>query len=415
MSTYENIKFTKKNVAFNNGYFYMFDESLDMLLKKTDDGEVAFSYPLDSLLESEVVSVEHDGLNFWTLTTPDTTSRVIQRWQIDNFVCKLQQTINYSSSVDHDYSFDAFAVEKYKNEVYGVTHPAGTTVINVDADYRDNIISGMDLILGPNNSGNVEVISIQDVGQGTITLQDQTQYAYEPGDSIRFYNNIWFFNNHDGKDSSTGALYKTNAYSGSYITRYTGGAFKDITACCFEEVNNPFADNPVKLTSLMYIKGSSLLFIDIVPVNNVLKYYGSMLLEIVLNNIVYPVYDMFIHEGELYKLMQTMVYYGAAGSGQGYNYHMSTLTPYITSVSVMPSPGVIPANQVDISTITATVLDQFGQPVAGRLVQFTEDDDVGYINGENPVNTDINGQAVTTYQSGSTAREVTITATVQQA
>ena len=77
-------------------------------------------------------------------------------------------------------------------------------------------------------------------------------------------------------------------------------------------------------------------------------------------------------------------------------------------------PGIIAANTVSTAEIVATVKDQFGQPVIGRLVYFTEDDTVGSITGGTPIGTDSDGKAKTIYKSGNTAREVKITATVEQ-
>ena len=59
------------------------------------------------------------------------------------------------------------------------------------------------------------------------------------------------------------------------------------------------------------------------------------------------------------------------------------------------------------------VKDQFFQPVIGRQVSFSEDDANGTVAPPND-NTDSQGQASTIYTAGTTARQVKITATVQQ-
>ena len=43
-----NIKLSKPNFTTKDGYFLTFDEVQDALLQKTDDGNTAFSYPLDT-------------------------------------------------------------------------------------------------------------------------------------------------------------------------------------------------------------------------------------------------------------------------------------------------------------------------------------------------------------------------------
>jgi malate/lactate dehydrogenase len=68
---------------------------------------------------------------------------------------------------------------------------------------------------------------------------------------------------------------------------------------------------------------------------------------------------------------------------------------------------------VSTSQITAIVKDQFLQPIASKLVYFTDDDANGYITGS-PATTNSNGVATVSYVAGSTANEVRITATAQQ-
>src|SRR6056297_2128419 len=108
----ENIKFTKKHMTFIVGYFYMFDENTDMLLQKTDDGITAFSYPFDTLREFPMLSLEHDGINFWTMHTPEDGMLDIQRWRIDNYVCKLQNTLHLAHP-DHHFDSEACTIEHY--------------------------------------------------------------------------------------------------------------------------------------------------------------------------------------------------------------------------------------------------------------------------------------------------------------
>jgi hypothetical protein len=95
-------------------------------------------------------------------------------------------------------------------------------------------------------------------------------------------------------------------------------------------------------------------------------------------------------------------------------YTLATLTPFINSIGLSASPAIIPANTVSTSTITAILKDKFNAPVSGKLVTFTDDDNVGLLLGSNPTNTDINGRATIVYRSGDTARNVKITATADQ-
>ena len=67
---YENITLRKSNVTMIDGYFYMMDNDQDAMIVKTDDGTQAYSYPLDTTITNNVVSMEWDGRNFWTLEKP---------------------------------------------------------------------------------------------------------------------------------------------------------------------------------------------------------------------------------------------------------------------------------------------------------------------------------------------------------
>jgi hypothetical protein len=80
------------------------------------------------------------------------------------------------------------------------------------------------------------------------------------------------------------------------------------------------------------------------------------------------------------------------------------------------TPNIIAANEVSVSELTARVKDQFLQPIAGRLIYFsvaTESTGV-IVDGQEYVNTDSDGLAVSTYRSGLDAELVQIIARVQQ-
>jgi hypothetical protein len=129
-----------------------------------------------------------------------------------------------------------------------------------------------------------------------------------------------------------------------------------------------------------------------------------------------PIYDLVIEGTNVYRLQRMATYYGATStfSNSTYNYQLSSLNSFITSISLRANPAILPANGVNPSVITAIVKDQFNLPVSGRQVFFTDDDPNGSIT-TSPVNTDANGVAETTYIAGTAAREVRVTATAQQA
>ena len=131
---------------------------------------------------------------------------------------------------------------------------------------------------------------------------------------------------------------------------------------------------------------------------------------------VISLYDLTMEGVNVYRLQRKATYYGNTYTfaNSTYNYQLSTLEPFITSISLRANPAILPANGVNTSEITAVVKDQFNLAIGSKLVYFTEDDPGGAITGPNPANTDSDGVAITTYTAGTTAREVKITATAQQ-
>lgn len=397
-----NISFSKQNMTTDNGYFYMFDETYDVLVQKVDDGTTSFSYPLDTVLSNPIISLEYDGVNFWTLedltSELSTASMRIRRWYIDNYVCKLQNTFNFTESGSHKYNSNAFSIEHYHTTVTG-TYSAGATNIGIGTGYGTKLSSGMTVTLGPNVDGYSETIDVFDAGEGYVILSDPTTYDFDVDDKVQFYNNIWMFNDFDGTDSSTGALYKFNAYLGTYITKYSGGAYKDVKAATFYNVNS-FSTVYGNVDALCFVKSYNILFVNTDTVGSSLNYYGSMTMEVTGG--VPTVYDLAMDGQNVYRLA-------------GADYALSTLNSLVASIAISANPAIITANGVSSTNITAYVKDQFLQPVIGRLVTFTDSDGVGYIDPlRTTVNTDSDGKAVTSYTSGTTAGTVTINATVAQ-
>lgn len=405
----ENLKFRKPHMTNVDGYFYMFDDNTDMLLAKADDGSTAFSYPFDTLMNETVLSAEHDGVNFWTLEPGATNSVVVKRMRLENYICNLKQTVTLSSP-SHNFLSEAFTVEHYHCTISGAYSP-GATSITINGDMPGQLSGGMDITI--KNDTYLETISVQNVVDNVITLADPIINSYSDSDELLFYNYIWMFNNADGTDNSKGALYKINAYSGSVIQKVESGAYRDINACTFAEVDHFSSFGAVN--SLMFVKASNLLFIDINSFP--LSYYGSMAMDTINANDVdiIEVYDISMKDRNLYRLQLKATYYGTTSSWSQYSYQPATFNPMVASISLEASPNVIAANAISSSALTARVKDQFGQPVVARSVYFTEDDPDGFISsGGGGENTDSKGEALAVYKSGISARLVKITATVDQ-
>jgi len=429
----ENIKLSKTNQAnftAHNGYFYTFDHAQDNLLQKTDDGNTSFSYPYDTLMSNLVKSAEFDGVYFWSLEDPGGNDITIRRWLIDNYVCKLQQTFSYAAGGGHNYESQAFSIEHYHTTLSSPTSSGATTLPMTEYSDHPSInfttTSGdpLTLHLGPNSNDEEEDVYVVTVISGGVTISGATssgmQYSYAGGDPINYYTHIWMFNNYDGVSSATGALYKLDAYTGDYITRYASGAYKDITAATFYKVDSFSALYGV-IDTLCYVKTTNLLFINTGQAGATLPYYGSMVMENILNDesTVIPLYDITMDDQNIYRLQNAP----DAGSsltqwGSFLSYVLSSLDSFVTSISLAAYPAMIAANLTSSSLITAFVKDQFWQPITSKAVTYSVDGtDGAHFDGAdpNPDNTDSDGKSTITLLSGNTAREVKVTAVVEQA
>ena len=587
-----------------------------------------FSYPFDTVLSGTVQSLEHDGANFWALEEKkdgegETIGRTLKRWRVHNYVCKLQQTLHFDDSEQHIYDVDTFSIEHY-HTVLTTTASGGSTTIYID-DYSDSpgAVVGSTIHIGPNEDGDFEDTVVSGTVFGGITLEDQLVNSYVAGDAISFHKYIWMFNNNNGTDETTGALYKFDSSTGDYVTRYPGGQYKDITACTFYTVPSFVEYGPVD--TLAYIKGTNTLFVDVSEnasvitdaedanddftdtngsppnttfwdikegsptiqnnklhtstalgeesltsayylrgnfevsvmgtlstypttysgaesfehllglmftneadrycyiaranndelatqsgINNFhilsyktsqeiefseeatysggglvdsyefrmsragdnvsfyykkgaepleflgtvqmfdspcklmlglkntinssvianfddlvydsgeliyyetateLPFYGSMVMENISadKSTVISVYDLVMAGENVYRLQNQE---DGGGSMSGYNYQLSPLASFVTSISLAASPAILAANGISTSDIVSYVKDQFLQPIAGRRVTFSVD--AGDLIGGTQINTDSDGMAQTEYKSGTTAQEVIVTAVVEQ-
>jgi hypothetical protein len=254
-----NINIRKSNFTVSDGYFFTFDEDQDALLQKTDDGNTAFSYPCDVLLSNTVKSLEFDGINFWSLETVSTTL-IIKRWRIINYLIKLQQTITLDSSGSHTYNASCFTVEHFHTRLT-LAADLNTTTLYIDAySNMPEIITNAVIHIGPNENGEEEDIAISGTIFGGITLSAPLVYSYALHTPIDFHKYIWIFNNNDGVDTSTGALYKFDSHSGAFIKKFPGGAYKAITACTYYTISS-FQELGSR-DMLLFAKGTNTLFIN---------------------------------------------------------------------------------------------------------------------------------------------------------
>ena len=408
---YENIRFRKQNIAIVEGYFWCMDNDSDSITIKTDDGTVSFSYPLDTTITNTVLSLEYDGRNIWSLENTGTDKMTVKRWYINNYVCTLRNTFDFIPGGSHKYSSEAMTIEHYHTTFSDYESAGSSTLSVVDGS---KMSSGYTITLGPNNSGQIEEVSVSSAAPDHVNINGTTQYNHESGTPISFYTNIWLFNDYSGVSADTGALYKFSAYTGSLVNYYPSGSFKDIKACSFYDMVSVFGADS---NSICYVKGTNMIFLNPDDLNDS---YGAMSMDNIesdqATNII--IYDFTIEGSNVYRLQRKATYYGSTGTfaDNTYNYQLSTLNPFITSISLSADPAILPANaggSSNTSNITAIVKDQFNLPIVAKLVYFTDDDPEGYLTPTND-NTDGDGVATTVYTAGTSARETRLTATAQQ-
>lgn len=399
--SYENIKFSKPNMTVIDGYFYMLDENWDGLVQKLDDGTISFVYPLDTIISNPVKNLEFDGVNFWSLEDPGGDEIIIRRWQIENNICDLKDTFSLSPG----YSSEAFTVEHYHTSL-SATVSGGDDIIQVNRYYDTVISGGVTLTLGPNNSDQYEDAIVNSVSGTNITLTSGTQYSYDVGDEVNFYLYLWVFNS-DG----SGSLCKIDARTGNLLNQHDDSEYDNIKACTFARITNVFDSN---VDALIYVKSTNLKFINIDTLAN----YGTMIMDnLRSNNItIIPIYDLAISGKTIYRLQNEATYYGSDNSWATYNYQVSTVRPFIDSITVTAYPLILPANAVNVTEITALVNDQYGNGSVYKPVSFTDNDNVGFIT-INPAYTDYfwgTGKAITHYKAGVSVHTVNIEGTVTQ-
>ena len=146
----QNIRLINPNMARDGGYFYSFNEETDVMVQKTDDGTLAFAYPLDTPIPREVTSTIFDGESFWTQENISATAADgfrIRRWVIENFVMVLQQTFTFASDSNDTFESSALTVEDSKvSELDSVGNRIDDEIINIVS--KDTVHEEIEAALG---------------------------------------------------------------------------------------------------------------------------------------------------------------------------------------------------------------------------------------------------------------------------
>jgi len=428
----QNVRLLNGNFARVDGYFYSFDEATDTMIQKTDDGTLAFAYPLDTPISREVIDLTYDGESWWTMEHISGTASdgfVIKRWIIANFVMVLQQTFTFATDSNDTFESDAFAIETYETTItnFGQESNNQLQLLQLTPDVFSQITSGTTLFLGPSTKAGFEgeflrvTASSTNPATKTVTLTSNKSVGFTNGDPAVFSKHIWLFNQNFLQETGTGALYKINLLDGNILSRTKGGAFKDIEASDFVDLTDVFDVtsplNSFNLPSyLIFIRTNNLLFID------VLDSQLTTSLSSIQNNLspdtteVYPVFDLAIEGDTFFRLQKKFNINGQESSESTFNYQLATFKPFPTAIALSAVPAIIPADSNSTSLVTAVVTDQYALPyIQTPAAQITfETSGGGNDSGlDNPGPKDLfQGTADVTYEAGETAGLVTISAEV---
>lgn len=434
--TYENLKLTKANFVRVDGYFYHMSETTDTLYKKVDNGENAFSYPLDTNINSEVKSIQHDGRRFWTLESSSTTYGyiTIRSWEIKDFILKQQRLYQFNGQAFDKYDCNAFAIEHYHLNVAGAgggSSPvsAGSTTIKITpTGINERLYNGALIYLGPStfpgDIGQYEEVEVEEIlPNNEIRVSTPIQKSYAYLDTAQVTTRCWLFNKYKQNDldvNGTGDLCSFEVtYPYPTLERHKqGNEFRSVVAATY--LRDPYYTSGPR-DFLMYVNQTNLLFIE-TDFNKLA--YLSTVESAAQNNqeidsTIIPIYGITYEGDTLFRLQHKGTYRSGTALatedwGSDYNYQVGVLSRLPQSISLSANPAIISADGHSSSHLTAIVRDQFDNPVSSRNVTFTANDTGtghGVISGTGAIQTNALGIAYNAYVAGINAKTVIITAT----
>lgn len=413
-----NISLEDPNFVYVDNYFYTINDALQLLVKKTFNGEIAFCYALDVPVASQVLSLDYSGVYFWSLEQ-GSSRVVIRKWKIIDLMCVQRAKFEIITTASEIISGYAFAVEHYTTKLTS-NEGAGQTLLSIEDGSR--LANDLRIVVGPNSLGQSEDKIVDSFTSNTVTIKTPLVYSYNSNDLVKFYKNGYYFNDYDGLDSSKGSLYKIDLESGSVISRSGGTQFKDVKSAVFGQVKNKdgggvydFNDDGVINSSdvvscVMFIKGTLMLFSDIDSSTN--EVYGSMVMDLINGGSPETVYDL-----TLGRDISSIPALGGNGSTvymlkTGYDYQVAQFDRMVNSISVTSAPAILPADSLSTSQIQASVLDQYNKPYPNKIVYF-ELSGPGSLSVGNAT-TNSHGIASISYIAGGSVGDAIITATVHQ-
>ena len=400
---FENIRLKYSNFTVKDGYFFTFVHDNDMLFKKNTEGDVVFTYPLDTALDSSVFYTCCDGINFWTLQRPGTDEyRIIKKWRIEGFICKLIRTYTFGDT-ENLYDVDAFSIEDFCSTL-STDLPVGSAYITLPTSFIYDIPVGTIVTIGPDENGFYEEVTVTGtLSDNKFGLDFYTTLPHSENEDLSFVKNFWLFNNYTGTLVSP-SLVRYNLAADILDYSLESDAFNNVTGCTF------YIDDE-HTSYLLYVYGTVLRFFNIVT-KEVDKSFTMDNIRINGTTVI-PVYGLEVEGDTVYRLQKYMKYFETDHSQSTYNYQCSTLRSFVDSISMEVYPKILPSNGVSTSEVTTVIQDQYGDPARYKVAHVSDDDSTGYMTIEKPM-TDLQGVARTYYRAGLSVREVTITSLATQ-
>ena len=418
--SFENVRIQEPNFVRVSGYFYHITEEADDLFKITDDGTVAFSYPLDTDIQNPVQSIEYDGYYFWTLENPAGNDIILRKWEIEDFVAKQIRRYYIAGSASQKYDSNSFSVEHFDRSFQSAASSTQDTIHIGDVSRID---PGHRMHLGPStfpgDEGKEELkVVLQTISGTHVQFTSTLSYSYNPGDPISVATRVWIFNKFRPSDpdptNGSGQLYVFDIFDSVTFMNPIGASniYRDVLAATY------LKDPADSRDYLVFMSQTNLLFLetDQTDPDFLVTIKSATQNNQEVDTTVIPVYEI-THEGStLFRLQEKATYtVGATTSTEDwteYNYQLSTLDRLPQSISLVALSGIISADGVSTTPVTATVKDQFDEPLASRQVDFSDDDTGGASPGfvaPTSAITNAQGQATTTYRAGTEPNVVTIT------
>lgn len=440
MSTYyKNVRSDKTGFCSDGTYFYVFQsDPTNMLSQRTGNGDPVMTYPFSHEIKlispgaDEWLSVQYDGINFWTLergsgsqgdpsyNQEPTSYRVLRRWRIENFMCVLKDTWRLRPQGSADAAMDgtAFAIETYYNKISVACGPGTGQLDRITLQYPHaaffHVTDTFHIHSQAGDYGEDMPVYITP-NANEVTTAAAFENTYLPGDDVVLRRDLYFFNNQSPDlGAPSAAVYRfriphinaadpTEVQEPTYKGCHDSGIYNNTRSATFITTSGLAGINDGYYTGVIaYVRAQQLLMKKPGLPTGGLPYPGqseipftpsdqeyqsniaSMLMDNAIMNdrtTVHYIHDLgtSVHPSDcittnIYRLQEGYTYGSDEGSWSApgkYNYVVSVTEPMVTSIALTADPALVVANGVDSAIITATVRDQYGAAMNYKRVVFS--------------------------------------------